>query len=114
MTGRQTLIYKAKRKLIALYVNYSIKNDHGMKTDCVEYQIKRIEALVRLVENYTEDTCEYKLVNDVLCFSGKKIILSENNHYFCNQEPSVEDVYLNCLSHEEICKVAKELNLLIK
>lgn len=114
MTGRQTLVYNAKKKLTSLYVKYAIKTDHGMNTECLEHEIDRIEGLVNVIERYVEDTCDYKLVDGKLRFNGENVILSEKNNYFCGQEPSVEDVYFNCLSHEEICKIAKELNLLIK
>jgi hypothetical protein len=109
--SKSGLIYQAKDKMIELSVKIAKFDSHGMDTDCLVCDLLRMKSYSLTLERYNEVCKKDKVKNGYLYLDGKKILLSENNNYFCNTEEkiNVNDLYLNCLTEEEVCKVAKDL-----
>lgn len=117
--SKANLIYQAKAKGIELSRKFILMEDHGMNTDCVAANIRSIKMFVLTLERYNDTSDPITYSNDILYLNGKKIILSEKNNYFCNNEDqeeqtiNVKDIYTNCITEEEVCRAARELQCII-
>lgn len=114
--SRANLIYQGKVKLIELANTFVIKDDHGMETECLETKIMHLKSLIQSLEGYIDPASTNGIDEDFLYLQGEKILLSPNNPYICaleDQTTNVNDVYLNCLTEEELCDAALKLRMII-
>lgn len=110
------LIYSAKVKMIELSVKLAKWDSHGMDTDCISCKLFRLKSLILSLERYVECCKKDFTKGKFLNLKGKKILLSENNNYFCTSEEqkiNVCDLYLNCITEQEACKIAEEIKTII-